>query len=389
MTGTGSTTGLRYLSLEPPGGGALHLVANPGATEEQRIPFCRILEIGRDEPGREALPGLLLVPDPTVSRRHCILTCSSDGRCFVRDLSRNGTRVAGRRLVPNVETEIRPGETLTVAGGHDFVLDAQGAVVEQVQELCQRGTTETPSRTIATVLVGDIRDFTVLVRRAPSTELQRSVSHVFEILTAAVVQRGGTVKEYPGDAIVAFWEGGDDGAQTVAACRAVLDLELIARRIAADATVWQVDGFPLTMEWALATGPVIINTFGGDHPQGLSLIGEPVVLAFRLEKLAGEDTGRILACGRTRAMAGAAFAFRDLGEITAKGFDRLDHVFALEEQTDGLLTTAAISLEAGHTLSCEPGEQNSVGHPAQIVRRRGGRRTGGRSHRSRNGGPTS
>ena len=348
MTGTGPTTGLRYLSLVPPGAGVLHLVANPGATEEQRIPFCRVLEIGRDEPEREALPGLLLVPDPAVSRRHCILTRSSDGRCFVRDVSRNGTRVTGRRLVPNVETEIRPGETLTVAGGHDFVLDAQGAVVAEIQEPCQGETTEMPGRTIATVLVGDIRDFTVLVRRAPSTELQRSVSRVFEILTAAVVKGGGTVKEYPGDAIVAFWEGGCDGTQAVAACRAALDLELIARRIAADATVWQVDGFPLTMEWALATGAVIIDTFGGQHPQGLSLIGEPVVLAFRLEKLAGEDTGRILACGTTRAMAGAAFVFHDLGEITAKGFDRIDHVYALEEPTDGSLTTGAIPFKELH-----------------------------------------
>lgn len=354
MTGAGSTTGLRYVSLEPPGTGVLHLVANPGATEEQRIAFCRVLEIGRDEPGRDPLPGLLLILDPTVSRRHCILTRSTDGRCFVRDVSRNGTRVAGRRLVPNVETEIRPGETLTIAGGHDFVLDAQGAVMEQVQEPCPGGTTEMPSRTIATVLVGDIRDYTVLVRRAPSTELQRSVSRVFEILTASVVERGGTVKEYPGDAIVAFWEGGGDGTQAVAACRAALDLDLIARRIAADTAVWRVEGFPLIMEWALATGPVIIDTFGGHHPQGLSLIGEPVVLAFRLEKLAGDDTGRILACGTTRAMAGAAFGFDDLGEITAKGFDRLDHMYALEERTGGPFTTAGIRLEAEHTLSGIP-----------------------------------
>lgn len=344
MTGTGPTTGLRFVSLEPPGAVVLHLVANPGTAEEQRIAFCRVLEIGRDEPGREALPGLVLVSDPAVSRRHCILTRSSNGRCFVRDVSRNGTRVAGRRLVPNLETELHPGETLTVSAGHDFILDARGAVVEQVEEPCQRGTVEMPGRTIATVLVGDIRNYTALVRRAPSIELQRSVSRVFEILTAAVVERGGTVKEYPGDAIVAFWEGGSDGTQAVAACRAALDLEVIARRIAADASVWQVDGFPLTMEWALATGAVIIDSFGGQRPQGLSLIGEPVVLAFRLEKLAGDETGRILACAKTRAMAGAAFAFRDLGELTAKGFDRLDHVYALVEQADEVLTTVAIRL---------------------------------------------
>jgi pSer/pThr/pTyr-binding forkhead associated (FHA) protein len=115
-------TGLRYLHLEP--AGALHLVANPGTDEEQRIAFCRVLEIGRDGDGREAMPGLLLVQDPLVSRRHCLLTRSADGRCYVRDVSLNGTRLSGRPLVPNLETEIGHGEILTVAGRHHFMLDA-------------------------------------------------------------------------------------------------------------------------------------------------------------------------------------------------------------------------------------------------------------------------
>ena len=113
--------GLRYLGLEPTG--AIHLVANPGTGEEQRIAFCLLLEIDRDEDGREAMPGLLLVKDPLVSRRHCVLTRFHDGRCFVRDVSLNGTRLSGRRLVPNVETEIGPGETLTIADSHHFILD--------------------------------------------------------------------------------------------------------------------------------------------------------------------------------------------------------------------------------------------------------------------------
>jgi hypothetical protein len=42
----------------------------------------------------------------------------------VRDVSLNGTCLCGRRLVFNVETEIRPGEILTVADSHHFMLDA-------------------------------------------------------------------------------------------------------------------------------------------------------------------------------------------------------------------------------------------------------------------------
>lgn len=326
----GVTTGLRYRAGEPVGHGVVHLVANPGTADEQRVPFCNALEIGRDEQRGEALPGLLLVSDPMVSRRHCVITRAANGRWYVRDVSRNGTRLAGRRLVPNVETEIHPGQTLTI-GSHDFMLDTR-ARVEPVERRRGRTTDEAPTCTIATVLVGDIRDYTVLVQRVSSALLQPSVSRVFEILTSAIVERGGTVKEYPGDAVLAFWEGGCDGTQAVAACRAALELDRLAQRIADDPAVWEAPGFPLAMDWALATGVVMIQAFGGQHPQGLSLIGEPVVLASRLEKLAGDETGRILTCGRTRALAAGRFAFRDLGDIAVKGFDRPPRVYALEER---------------------------------------------------------
>jgi class 3 adenylate cyclase len=60
------------------------------------------------------------------------------------------------------------------------------------------------------------------------------------------------------------------------------------------------------------------------------MIGEPIVAAFRLEKFANARTGRILACPETNRMAAGMFEFRDLGRMQAKGFDRPDHVFALE-----------------------------------------------------------
>lgn len=325
------TPELRYLPVPTPG--AAHLVAGAGTAAEQRVAFDGFLEIGRDQPGRAVLSGLLLVADPLVSHRHCVIEHSSDGRWYVRDVSRNGTRVAGRRLVPNVETEISSGQVLSV-GGNDFRFEGPAAAGAPAEPPRRIETDAAPTRTIATVLVGDIRDYTVLVRSAPTAQLQRSVARVFEILTAGVIERGGTIKEYPGDAVLAFWEGPPDGVQTSTACRAALELDQLARRIAADSAVWEVTDFPLLMDWALATGPVLIQTFGGAHPQGLSLVGEPVVLAFRLEKLAGDDTGHILTCGRTRTVVGPAFEFRDLGEVAPKGFNRPGHVYSLLKESD-------------------------------------------------------
>jgi len=297
-----------------------------------RFSFSEQLEIGRDD-GRPGAAGVLLIRDPVVSRRHCVLSHRLDGRCFIRDLSLNGTRVDGRRLVPNVEVELRTGQTVAVTEGFDLVLEVNASprdVVPDVSELVE-GTVQAGKLTTATVLVGDIRDFTVLVRTVAPDALQRSVNRVFSILSDQVGLMHGTVKEFQGDALVAFWEPSAHVPSVAeAACSAALDLDRTMSRLAADPSVWQVEGHPLHMDWALATGLVMINGFGGAQPAGLSMIGEPIVVAFRLEKFAHAGTGRILACSETRRMAASMFDFRDLGEIQAKGFDKPDHVFALD-----------------------------------------------------------
>lgn len=296
------------------------------------------LEIGRREEERAASPELLLLDGATISWRHCILTQAADGRCMVRDVSRNGTRLNGRRLVPNVETEIAAGQILDLGSGRQFVLRGAPTNGAGPHSAPHKSTDLNPNLTIATVLVGDIRDYTVLVREAPVAELQQSVNRTFEHLTAEVLRLGGTVKEFPGDAILAFWEGGFQGPEAIAACRAALELDRLVRRIAIDRTIWSLRDHPLRMDWALATGDVVIDSFGGDTPIGLSMVGEPVVLACRLEKFANDQTGRILTCPTTRQLVAKGsrgspdepLQFVNLGPMHAKGFDRPDIVFALQ-----------------------------------------------------------
>ena len=324
-------TPVRVRYTPPPGGARppSALVVDAGTPREQRFVFYDTIEIGRFDAGRPAAPGLLLVEDSTVSFRHCIVAQHPGGRCTVRDLSRNGTRVDGRRLVPNIEVDLAPGQAIEVTSGLTLVL-CGGCGPAGVDAAIGGGTVVAPGFTIATGLVGDIRDYTVMVRQAPALELQRSVGRVFERLSAEVVKCGGTVKEFQGDAIFAFWEGPADGRQAVDACRAALALNDVAQEMARDVETWDVPGFSLGMDWALATGPVVIDSIGGANQRaGLSMIGEAVVRAFRMEKFATPDTGPILACETTYHMSQAHFEFASLGEMQAKGFDRPDRVFAL------------------------------------------------------------
>jgi adenylate cyclase len=173
-------------------------------------------------------------------------------------------------------------------------------------------------------------DYTGLVQRAGAGALQQSLNRIFGLLREEIAARGGTVKEYQGDAILAFWEADADGGHVTRACAAALALDAVARRAARDPDIWSLGEEPLHMDWALATGPVTLDTFGAESPLGLSMVGEPVVLAFRLEKLAAGDTGTVLACPATRAEAGAGFRFRDLGQHLPPGYRKPIRVFTLE-----------------------------------------------------------
>jgi class 3 adenylate cyclase len=309
---------------------AKQLVIHPGSPEEQRFIFYDRIEIGRYKQNQQDLPSFLYVQDSTLSSRHCIVTQAPDGRCFIRDVSRNGTRLAGRRLIPNLEVEFELGQIISVGNRNEFQLRGQPREAASSTAMpYEPGTLLVTDTHKVTVLVGDIRDYTVLVQRVDPESLQSSVRRVFRELEAAVVRYAGTVKEFRGDAIFAFWEEGASDNAAVAACHAALALNELACRLAADRAIWALANHPLRMEWALATGLVTIGNFGGERPTGLSVIGEPVVRAFRLEKFADERTGPIIICAATRERSAEAFAFRDLGERQAKGFAKPDKVFAL------------------------------------------------------------
>jgi class 3 adenylate cyclase len=315
---------------------AKSLVVVGGHEDGERFVFYERIEIGRLKSNNQ-VPGRLLLEDGTVSSRHCILTQDPDGRCFIRDVSRNGTRVEGRRLSPNLRTEIQMGQVITIGRGHQLRLEGETPTATQPSLLDDEPSTHALSTVaMVTVLVGDISDYTTMVQDAAPHHVEQSVSRVFQRLERAVLDLGGTVKEFQGDAIFAFWEEDHCPEHAREACRAALRLHHLAGTMAADPTIWDVAGFPLEMDWALATGPVAMHGHGGEHAVGLAMVGEPVVLAFRIEKFAAADTGRIIACPRTHDMAGDGFMFQPLGSHQVKGLDREFALYSLTGETTPL-----------------------------------------------------
>ena len=326
-----TTITLSYLPPTPSNVPAKRLVAGDTKGSETDFTFYDRVEIGRYKRRRD-LPGVLLVDDPTVSSRHCVITQEHGGRCFVRDFSRNGTRLDGRRLSPNLKTEISLGQTLAIGQALTLTLDGDPTVDGFEEPSGISSITDTvgvSDMTIVTVLVGDIRNYTQLVQNADPAQLQESVNRVFDRLEREVESLGGTLKEFQGDAIFAFWECNGNGCHATRACEAALELKRLARELARDRSVWSISKQPLEMDFALATGPVTLSGYGGDGALGLSMVGEPVVLAFRIEKFADDRTGSIIVCPITRQLTDGHFKFKSLGARQAKGFEKPYDLYSL------------------------------------------------------------
>ena len=169
----------RYCTPSATSHPAKRLVMNGGQGDDGTFTFFDHIEIGRYRDGREA-PGKLLISDPTVSSHHCIITQEPDGHCFVRDMSRNGTRLDGRRLSPNLKTEVQVGQVLLVGRELSFRLEGELPSHAPIAQESAPETIGVSAPITVTVLVGDIRDYTVLVQQVDTSALQESVGRVFE-----------------------------------------------------------------------------------------------------------------------------------------------------------------------------------------------------------------
>jgi class 3 adenylate cyclase len=309
------------------------LVYNPHAPEEQRFTLHKRIVIGRRRPKGDELGETVMLADPVVSGRHCILLQTGDGRFLIRDVSRNGTRVRGKRLIPNVEVEIHPGDRIQV-GSHEFLLESDQATLRMMRpdDSLYDNTRLVDASTEVSILMGDVRGYTSLNQRYGPSEVFANLGRVFAELEAVVLEHDGAIKEYQGDAIFSYWEANPDAPCCHArrACQAALASDARLRALAGDPGVWSLRDSPLQMEWAVTTGSVVLSSMGRDRPVGLAMVGEPVNYAFRLEKLAGEDTGTILVCDRTEALCRSVFRFRELGPLPIEGHAEARHVFALE-----------------------------------------------------------
>jgi class 3 adenylate cyclase len=317
-----------------------YLVVHPSSQDEFRVELeeGKVLEIGRK--ANAANPRRVVLTAPEVSGNHAEIRQSAEG-WTIRDLgSTNGTRLNGDWITPGQEYILKNGDLIKIAQiDLEVNLPDDNGKSERVRGPVEdeHEKTQFHIKLInATILVGDIRAFTTLMEAYSSQPelVMHAAQRIFQQLSDEVKKQHGQVEKVAGDAIMAYWQSGD-GAQAnsntyaLSACNSALHIRGLVKELSARPESWPFPGYPLQVDMALATGPVAAGVLGASKANP-ALLGDTANLAFRLEKLIGDDmAGEIILDGSTYELIKENFNTTSMGSFTVKGRQRPVEVYRL------------------------------------------------------------
>jgi adenylate cyclase len=212
-----------------------------------------------------------------------MLQCTETGDFYLIDLgSRNGSFVNGRRV--SIPVTLRNGDRLTFGQTDlEFHCPSSNRHTEFPQPTEKETLTSTLHvRRLMSVMVVDIRDFTVLTRQLDEKILSAVIGTWFRESGDIIRKSGSWVDKYIGDAVMAIWFHGSQGVRHEEAINIFQAVNALHKMTAALSKQFPLP-FPLRIGTGLNTGYAMVgNTGSGDRPD-YTAIGDTVNAAFRLE----------------------------------------------------------------------------------------------------------
>lgn len=275
-----------------------------------------------------------VLPDRWISRNHAMLQRMETGEFYLIDLgSRNGSFVNGRRV--SVPVTLKNGDRLTYG---QTELEFYCPDVEQMTDTSSIGadsqeftaTAMLHVRRLISVMVVDIRDFTVMTRQLDEKILSEVIGTWFRCAGDIIREYGSWVDKYIGDAIMAVWIHGPQGVSHEEMVRIAQALSALHKMTSQLHERYPLP-FPVRVGAGLNTGYAMVgNTGSGDRPDYTAL-GDTVNAAFRLES-STKQLGLDVALGETTyqylAASGASPDLFKQHTVSMKGYDLPTQTYA-------------------------------------------------------------
>jgi adenylate cyclase len=297
----------------------------------QRLEIVDKVFIGRSCKGVDPQKRIL-VRDVQVSRDHAVISRSAK-RLQITDSSKNGTWVNGVRLAAGSSSYVSDGDIIRV-GERSFHLHYPDSITDvRDKAILTAGTMVTPSEVVVTNVVADVREFTTFSQAHDSADVYSLMKEIFDTFSAIVSEFKGTIKDYAGDAVYAFWDHYLEpiNGQAVLACQAAIHQMQTMKEIRAKLSGKSINVENLQMGWGITTGKVTMSHYGS-RSADLALVGDCTNLAFRLSGMANKELSqKIVICGQTAELVRNDLSINDLGSVAIKGRKGTEHIFALKQ----------------------------------------------------------
>lgn len=210
-----------------------------------------------------------------------------------------------------------------------------------------------------TLMFCDIRNFTALAERMSAQELTGFINQFLTSMTDVILNTGGTVDKYMGDAIMAFWNAPvAEPGHHLAGCRAALAMR---QRLAELVLQWRSDAreagaflAPVRVGIGVNSGPCCVGNLGSEQRFDYSALGDPVNVASRLEqqsKVYGVD----IIVGEETKRHTAELAYLELGLVRLRGKEEGVRVFYLAGDEERAREPGFTVLRAQHDAALAAG----------------------------------
>ena len=180
-----------------------------------------------------------------------------------------------------------------------------------------------------TIFFSDLEGFTTLSEGLEPQELTQLLNEYLTDMTDIILESGGTLDKYEGDAIIAFWNApADQPDHALRACRAsvLCQRKLTERR----AEFKERFGSELHMRIGLNSGPVIVGNMGSSQRFDYTVLGDAANLAARLEGANKVFGTYLMISESTFEAVREEMLARELGSLRVVGRKQPVRVYELE-----------------------------------------------------------